>query len=805
MARALFGIKTNVHEWAAIIRDYEANIGRPIDEVLLFPGDNSWGDLASTGGMIGEANAIRTGVGRAIAAEWSIPIFPAQSSFGAAANGEGDWAMRECGLNIANWHAQHMPSLDEIWIRIGWEYNSGYRWYHKHNDGLAAQFAEIFRHWVIQMRSASNQVWGHNRFRFTICPNTYQGGWNPLGPSYPGDAYVDAIGTDQYHNYNFGLENLSPEDAFAAICETEYSTNFLFNFADQHGKRKQFNEWGYGGGINARDEGQGWVNAFHAYIYDRGIHKHTYWEEPSAYDGRLWIDGRPRRPNTWPVFKQRFGASDLAGGEPLPPSPPGPPVPPPPPPPGTVLTGTAASETLTGGAGPDTILGEGGDDALFGGGGADILDPGPGAGFFVEGGADADTIVYKRGYGKGTFSGFVVGTDRIRVHGYLGNEVTIGPHTFEGTSGQIVTFVDGGHIWLPNASGLTLQHIEFADVPITRPRWGLKKGVRTNPDIYTASDDIHPLWQAGNTLCFLDTTSAVAPEQWVRGAAGVAHSGFVTNIMDAAGRQGAMGVLTIEAGRDAQVHGIAVLETHVRALRRMMALVRENFDRPATGANALPFFAPFPIPSLAGNDGERMVRAAYAQLWADPSANFHIVVGQTCDSDARDGTGRRSISDIAVLARRMAFGVARVLNWQRGVASRAFPSLGPKVIRAVSEGAASTLLTVAHDKGTALRLGTSAGDGRGWIVHDGNAERAVTAVTPVGQSQLRLAHAACSGTLAERAVSYCLYGQELGGGRGIYDNWSAQPLPAGWPTTLDASWRIDFPLRGTLTPLPYFA
>lgn len=373
-------------------------------------------------------------------------------------------------------------------------------------------------------------------------------------------------------------------------------------------------------------------------------------------------------------------------------------------------------------------------------------------------------------------------------------------------------------IWIGNEGLAALVGVEAGQfdprIPVAPglllSNYGLTQGNRTNPDIFTTFGGV-PLWADGDAGAFLDATSAVDPAQWVRGFCGVAEALFVAQVMTALDRAGCHGVLFFHTENDSQGKGMADLDRHVAALKRMMELEREAFGRPATGTDGLPFFLVYPIPFGNNADGHRMIREAYRRVCADPSLNCHMVVAQTCDSlgGLRFGATERDYShrdppDLQMFARRMAFGAARVLNWQRGVGSRAFPSLGPKVVRAEAESVTSTLLTVVHDRGTRLRLGSAgAGDGRGWVVHDGGADRAVFGVQVVGSSQLRLSHEVCVQPVTQRAVSYCLYGQELGRDGGIYDNFSERPLPPEWPSSLGSEWVFDWPLRGFLAPLSY--
>lgn len=336
--------------------------------------------------------------------------------------------------------------------------------------------------------------------------------------------------------------------------------------------------------------------------------------------------------------------------------------------------------------------------------------------------------------------------------------------------------------------------------------WALNQGALTGPERFTNVGGV-PLWRYGDSYCFLNAQNGVDPSQWARGTSGQALRDFITTVMTSGDRAACPGVFYFHTENDCEEHGMSDLATHLAALKRTFALMRADFGRPATGTNALPIFAAHPIPFAGNGGGHRMIREAYHALMADTANNFHVVVGQTADSwgGLRYGATQRDYAhrdtdDLTNVAIRLAFGAGRVLNSQRGVGSRNFPGLGPKVVHALAESATSTLLTVAHDKGTALRLGTGAGDGRGWVIHDNTVDRSVTGATLVGSSQIRLSHAGCTGTVAQRRVSYCLYGQELGRGSGIYDNWSTRPAPSGWPAGLSAQWRIDFPLRGSLVP-----
>lgn len=334
--------------------------------------------------------------------------------------------------------------------------------------------------------------------------------------------------------------------------------------------------------------------------------------------------------------------------------------------------------------------------------------------------------------------------------------------------------------------------------------WLLPQGVLTSPERFTTVGGM-PLWKTGDNGCFLDCTGGGAASTWPRGWAGNALTAFITSTMSSGDRAACPGVFFFHTEDDSKFHNYADLATHIAALRRTMEFTRTDMGKTAA---QLPFFASHPIPYDSNMGGHRMIREAYATLAADATANFHVALPQTADSygGLRYGATERDYShrdttDLVLFARRLAFGVGRVLNSQRGIGSTAFPGLGPKVIHAQAESSTSTLLTIAHDKGNALSLGSGAGDGRGWVMHDNTTDRAVTAAAIVGNNQVRLTHVACTGAVGDRKVSYCLYGQEIGRGSAIYDNFAARPDPVGWPAGLDGAWKFNFPVRGTLVPL----
>lgn len=327
------------------------------------------------------------------------------------------------------------------------------------------------------------------------------------------------------------------------------------------------------------------------------------------------------------------------------------------------------------------------------------------------------------------------------------------------------------------------------------------------PDYWTTQGG-QPVWDiALSDGAFLDATAGRGSiESWPFGWTGQGLQRFIQNIMTAEDRADCIAVLHWHTEQDSKEKQLSDLADHKRALRRLMQLVRAEMGRSAA---ALPWFqvAAFPYGGNAG--GCLMVNQAWGELAAEAAQNFHVALGNTSDVGPRDGSDwdhpdQASQQRWGKLA---AYGIARVLTDQGlgdSLAPARLPGRGPEAIHAEAESATSTLITVRHDQGAALKLNGDAATGNGWWLDDNGVERAVSAVAIAGPAQLRLTHAACTGTVAQRRVAYCSRGERTEPGNVITDDWSdqAKAPEADIPALHGAAWNVDFPLRAFPAPMP---
>ena len=382
-----------------------------------------------------------------------------------------------------------------------------------------------------------------------------------------------------------------------------------------------------------------------------------------------------------------------------------------------------------------------------------------------------------------------------------------------GKAGLLITgqsnagfFLEDGGIWIVNEGLAALLGIERAQFDPrlngfkTIDGYALRDGAHRNPDMATTHGGT-PLWAPGDRGTFLAHQADVDPSRWQRGSAGQSLDRFVRDLMTARDRADCLGILWLHTEDDSRRKRMGDAETHAAAIRRHLALIRAAFGRPATGGGELPAYAWSPIPYGDSAEGHRAVRAALAAVAGDPRQNFRLAVPQTGDSEPRDN-GRdwshRDADDLRLFARRAAYAIARHRRERHGLGAGDLPGAGPSVARVSAEDPRTTVVTVAHDRGRALKASRAALDGRGWSVFDEGRGRAVAAIELRGGDRVVLRHEACTGAPERREVGYCLHGEQLGRGNAVTDDWSARGQP---PRGLDAAWRFDFPLQATLLPV----
>jgi hypothetical protein len=171
-------------------------------------------------------------------------------------------------------------------LRIGWEWSTTHFSWGVQNT-TPAQYVAAFDDIVSTMRSVPGQS-----FVFDWCAAADIVPTNgSYAASYPGDAYVDYIGTDQYDN---------PGSSLGDTLNTVGGLAYTVDFAKAHGKYVSVPEWG----LNGADD-PAFINFMRGFIADPA-NKIAY-SSYFSYSGVVNSD-ITQFPNSAAAFTQGFGA-----------------------------------------------------------------------------------------------------------------------------------------------------------------------------------------------------------------------------------------------------------------------------------------------------------------------------------------------------------------------------------------------------------------------------------------------------------------------------------------------------------------
>lgn len=202
--------------------------GSPVDLGGEYVGAGSWGTFDNPSWVISQWAPVTD-----MTPVFSIQPWPSTITH--------SWADVASGADNAHWASMGRnlvaAGLDDVVIRLAWEFNgTWYRW-KVTTPQEAAQFAEGWRQIVGTLKATPGQ---HFKFDWCVYANM-PGGIDPA-LAYPGDDYVDTIGMDVY-DFN-QRANPTPEQRFDDIVNNNRGLAWQADYAAQHGKPIAFTEWG---------------------------------------------------------------------------------------------------------------------------------------------------------------------------------------------------------------------------------------------------------------------------------------------------------------------------------------------------------------------------------------------------------------------------------------------------------------------------------------------------------------------------------------------------------------------------------
>jgi len=198
---------------------------------------------------------------------WSIPLIPTGANLADAAAGKYDANY----LAMAQQLVANAGGQSQIYVRLGWEFN-GAGWNSSSAVGQPENYAAAFRDFVTIARSVSD------KFVFEWTPNAGPTDMNPE-TAYPGDKYVDVIGTDFY--YNTQWDSKDAKTAFNYFVSEPYGLQWQQDFAAAHGKPTAIGEWG----LNS--DNPEYVKLVADWAKSHNMLYQNYWDSNAAFQGQL--------------------------------------------------------------------------------------------------------------------------------------------------------------------------------------------------------------------------------------------------------------------------------------------------------------------------------------------------------------------------------------------------------------------------------------------------------------------------------------------------------------------------------------
>jgi hypothetical protein len=199
-------------------------------------------------------------------------------------------------------------------LRIGWEMNG--TWYSWSAVKDPAAYVSYWRQVVSTMRSVPGA-----QFRFDWSPNPGEGtkGFDKT-KAYPGDAYVDIIGSSLY-DQSWGHDPDQRAERWNYLVTQKGGLQWSVDFAKAHGKTNGFGEWG----LSYRCDGNGgnddpyfiqkvseWI-ASHDYEYE------TYFDHTESGNcGRVHSVTSGPFPESRTAYLRYFGSTAAAAPAPAP-------------------------------------------------------------------------------------------------------------------------------------------------------------------------------------------------------------------------------------------------------------------------------------------------------------------------------------------------------------------------------------------------------------------------------------------------------------------------------------------------------
>jgi hypothetical protein len=159
-----------------------------------------------------------------------VPILPGVGTLALGATGAYNQYFTTLGKNLVS------DKEGDAILRLGWEFNGNWFPWSVSSAADAANFVSFWRQIVTTMRAVPGA-----KFKFLWNPNSGSPTPYTAAQAYPGNAYVDYVGTDVYDN--FWGKPFTPTAAWVHQLVEQWGLDWLSAFAVEHNKPIAIPEW----------------------------------------------------------------------------------------------------------------------------------------------------------------------------------------------------------------------------------------------------------------------------------------------------------------------------------------------------------------------------------------------------------------------------------------------------------------------------------------------------------------------------------------------------------------------------------
>jgi hypothetical protein len=241
---------------------------------VYLSGSNGWADMDGAGGSLNYLISQYSGSGYTLAL--GVPIIPTSGGGAVGTLAQGaTGAYNSYYVTLAQ--TLVAGGLSNAYLRLGWEFDGSWMPWAATSPSSEASFASYFQQIVAAMRSVPGE-----QFRFVWNPDAgafTQSGYS-VAAAYPGNAYVDVIGLDEY-DQSWATPQ-TPANAWASTALPALTA--AQQFASANGKPLAFGEWG----LAIRSDGHGlgddpyFINQMVAWMKNNNVTYEAYFDANSG-------------------------------------------------------------------------------------------------------------------------------------------------------------------------------------------------------------------------------------------------------------------------------------------------------------------------------------------------------------------------------------------------------------------------------------------------------------------------------------------------------------------------------------------